>query len=190
MWYHLKLLEPRIHVCCNQSYWNFCSYGLLRFIKFVTYDLACFGFNRFGLPPTGWDIAGSTTRSSSLPSANAFHNTHSPSIHRGHMDCKHSWLHTRQVMACNGCWLSYHTPHHLSSQLWPLHNMDGLDVRNSSRSPRWRGQEDITNVAAFVSLEFGRVPCVSLLCCFIMSKTLFWGVGGGGNKKRKRSSAS
>ncbi|GFY82869.1 sterol 1 [Actinidia rufa] len=91
----------------------------------------------------GWDTAGITTCYSTFPWAYAFQNAYSPYICGGHMDCKHPRLHPRETLACNGCRLPHHPPHYVPPQLWPLHDMDGLDVWNSSPSYGCRVQEDM-----------------------------------------------
>ncbi|GFS36870.1 sterol 1 [Actinidia rufa] len=102
-----------------------------------------FPFAGFGVPPLGWDTAGITTCYSTFPWAYAFQNAYSPYICGGHMDCKHPRLHPRETLACNGCRLPHHPPHYVPPQLWPLHDMDGLDVWNSSPSYGCRVQEDM-----------------------------------------------
>lgn len=92
---------------------------------------------RFGFSPAWWDIAGCTTCGSTLSCADAFHDTHFTAISWGYMDCKHSWLHPFQLMARNGCWLPHHPSYYLSSQLWPLYDMDGLDLWHSSWPLGW-----------------------------------------------------
>lgn len=81
---------------------------------FVKYGCICCFPIRSGFPSNRRNTSGSTSCHGSLPHPNAFHYAHCPIVHGGHMDCKYPWLHTREIMACYGRRLPYHTPHHLS----------------------------------------------------------------------------
>jgi len=70
-----------------------------------------------------------------------FYNPHGSLLHGRVMDSLHSWLHPWEVVACDGCWLPHHPPHHLPPQLWPLYHLHGLVVRYSSNPCcQWWGQ--------------------------------------------------
>lgn len=142
-------------------------------LKFMTWlSNRRFVWIRSCIPPTGWHTAGSAPRGGSLPRAHALHYSHSSPLHRGLVDCQYSRLHSRTDMARNGCWLPHYSPHHLSTQLWPLHDLDGLDVWNSTRPTRRRCQEDLVPLVPFEISGGETVLCA--LQMYILSTTCWF----------------
>jgi hypothetical protein len=125
---------------------------------------------RFGFSPAWRDIAGSTTCRSTISCANAFYDPHFAPILWGYMDGKHSWLHPCQLMACNGCWLPHHPSHYLSAQLWPFHNMDGLDLWHSSWPLGWWIQEGHVMLPdfSFRHSNFDILICIVFFACKVL----------------------